>query len=43
MVEAGATAAAGHLRAIGLNIRPVETREFLKAGASVAALAADLF
>jgi N-dimethylarginine dimethylaminohydrolase len=43
ILEAGATAAAGHLHAIGLAIRPVETREFLKAGASAAALAANLY
>lgn len=43
VLESGASAAAGHLHAIGLAIRPVDTREFLKAGASVAALAADLY
>ncbi|MBI3298961.1 MAG: hypothetical protein HYZ75_12395 [Elusimicrobia bacterium] len=43
VLEAGAAAAAGHIRAIGLGTRPVDTREFIKAGASVAALAAELF
>ncbi|MDE2290674.1 MAG: hypothetical protein KGL53_01220, partial [Elusimicrobia bacterium] len=43
VLEAGAVAAAGHVRAIGLAARPVDTREFLKAGGSVSALAADLY
>ncbi len=43
VLEAGAAAAAGHIRAIGLATRPVETREFIKAGGSVASLAAELY
>lgn len=43
VLEAGAAAAAGHIRAIGLATRLVDTRDFIKAGGSVAALAADLY
>lgn len=43
ILESGAAMAIGHIRAIGLAARPVETRDFIKAGASVAGLAAPLY